>query len=81
MSKKTSKERLINSPNERLISIQDAARRLGLSKHVIYLWIKKGKFPYVQAGARRLIDCRDLETFISDNRVEATELLPGKDST
>jgi len=59
---------------EPLISIMEAARRLGLSSHTIRAWVRQGRFPYIQLGRRLLIDCRDVEGFIKANRVEVVQV-------
>lgn len=39
----------------RLISIAEAASRLGLSEITVYRWTEKGKIPSAKLGGRRLI--------------------------
>ena len=58
---------------DNLISVQEAARRLGLSYWTIYRWARERRVPSVVLGRRRLIAEMDIETFIN-NAKTATNL-------
>lgn len=47
------------------VSIDDAARMLGVARSTLYEQIAKGNIHSFKVGRRRLIRVRDLETFIN----------------
>jgi len=49
---------------ERLISVEDAARYLGVQKNTIYSWARRRKIPSVKMGRRLLFDQEDLDRMI-----------------
>ncbi len=49
---------------ERLISVEDAARYLGVQKSTIYSWAWRRKIPSVKMGRRLLFDQEDLDRMI-----------------
>ncbi len=53
---------------QRLLGIPQAAQLLGISKHTVRLWIKKGRLPFIQLGRRILLRADDLHAFIEKNR-------------
>lgn len=53
---------------DRLLGIPQAAQLLGISKHTVRLWIKKGRLPFIQLGRRILLHADDLHAFIEKNR-------------
>jgi excisionase family DNA binding protein len=55
----------------KLISFAEGAARLGVSKHTVRGWLRKGVFPYIRLGRRVLLSPIDVEKFIASNRVEA----------
>jgi excisionase family DNA binding protein len=50
--------------SRRLISIKEAAQRLGLSAITIYRWAESGKLPSVKLGGRRLIAEATIEALV-----------------
>jgi excisionase family DNA binding protein len=62
----TPEYRVRGSYMEELVSIKEAARRLGgVSVHTVQAWISKGRLPRTKVGARTMIRERDLQAFIS----------------
>ena len=49
---------------KRLISVEDAARYLGVKKSTIYSWAWRRKIPSVKMGRRLLFDQEDLDRMI-----------------
>jgi excisionase family DNA binding protein len=58
--------RLNRSMPQLLVSIDDAARALSLSKHTIIKWVKTGVIPSVKVGSRRLIIFAELERIANE---------------
>jgi len=55
------------------ISIDEAARRLGLSSRTVATLIRRHELPSRKIGRRRLIAVRDLEAFVKcDHRRESS---------
>jgi excisionase family DNA binding protein len=52
----------------RLLSPEEAGGYLSLSKREVYNMIAAGKLPAVQHGRRKMVDIRDLETWIANNK-------------
>jgi excisionase family DNA binding protein len=52
----------------RLLSVVEAADRLGVSQQTIRAWIRAGYLVAVKAGRRVLLDERDLEAFIETHK-------------
>jgi excisionase family DNA binding protein len=49
---------------KRLISVEDAARYLGVQKSTIHSWAWRRKIPSVKMGRRLLFDQEDLDRMI-----------------
>ena len=49
---------------KRLISVEDAARYLGVQKSTTYSWAWRRKIPSVKMGRRLLFDREDLDQMI-----------------
>jgi excisionase family DNA binding protein len=49
-----------------LLSIQDAAKALGLSKNFVYLEAKRGNIPTVRYGKRLLVPAEELKKLVAD---------------
>jgi len=49
---------------KRLISVEEAARYLGVQKSTIYSWAWRRKIPSVKMGRRLLFDREDLDQMI-----------------
>ncbi len=69
------KDTLVNLRLSQLLSIKDAARFLAIAETTLRQWLCSGKFPYVKAGRRTLIDAQDLTDFVQANRVSAKNRL------
>ena len=55
---------------ESLLSVTDAAKRLGISRHTLNGWVSKRKVPFVKLGRRTLFNPTDLEKIIKANTFE-----------
>ncbi len=55
---------------KRLISVEDAARYLGVKKSTIYSWAWRRKIPSVKMGRRLLFDQEDLDRMIEAGKRE-----------
>jgi excisionase family DNA binding protein len=56
-----------DAPVEQLISIDEAARRLGgLSRFTIESWLSKGKLQRVKVGSRTMLYESSLQTVVKD---------------
>jgi excisionase family DNA binding protein len=53
-----------------LLSVTDAAQRLGISRHTLNGWVSKRKIPFVKLGRRTLLNPADLERIIKANTFE-----------
>jgi excisionase family DNA binding protein len=53
------------------ISVKEAADLLGVSRHTLRRWLGLRLIPFHHCGRRVVLDPRDLEQFLKDNRVEA----------
>ena len=58
---------------ERLLTIQEAAERLGVKPNTLYLWVSQKRVPHRKIG--RLVRFRecDLEEFVEQQRQPALE--------
>lgn len=66
---------VIESPSQ-LVSINEAARLLGVSRTSIYRMCEEGRLPFVQLLKRkRMIARNDLESFIKQNRNSRSQWL------
>ncbi len=52
------------SDEKRLISVEDAAKYLGVQKSTMYSWASRRKIPSVKMGRRLLFDQEDLDRMI-----------------
>jgi excisionase family DNA binding protein len=55
----------------RLISVEEAAKYLGVQKSTIYSWAWRRKIPSVKMGRRLLFDQEDLDRMIEVGKREA----------
>ena len=53
---------------ERLVSVDEAAYRLGVSPWTIRWWIQEGRIASNKLGARRLIPESEIERLIAESR-------------
>jgi excisionase family DNA binding protein len=58
-------------PQQRLLTVQEAAHLLGVSVSTLYGWVWQRRIPFVKVGRALRFEQRDLEKFIQSNRVEA----------
>jgi excisionase family DNA binding protein len=56
---------------ENLVSVEDAALRLGLQPATVRLWLAQGKIATVKLGRRRLILPGEIERLIRQNTIPA----------
>jgi excisionase family DNA binding protein len=54
--------------NRRLLTIEEAAEYLALSKREIWTMISAREFPVVARGRRKMVDIQDLEEWIQRNK-------------
>jgi excisionase family DNA binding protein len=52
----------------RLFSIRESAGYLGLSKWKVYDMIKNGILPCITVGRKQLVDKKDLDAFVDNNK-------------
>lgn len=50
----------------RLVSIQEAARRLGISTISAYRWAESGKIPSLKLGGRRMVSSLALDRIVRE---------------
>lgn len=55
---------------DRLLSVKDAARYLGMSRDTVYRLVETRKIPYVAGGRRRLLARADLDAWIASHKVK-----------
>ena len=55
-------------PDELLVTVEEAARRLALSRTTLYQQIRRGIIPSVRIGHSRRIPVIDLERYVDDLR-------------
>ena len=58
-------------PPELLVTVEEAARRLALSRTTLYQQIRRGVIPSVRIGHSRRIPVIDLERFVDDLREDS----------
>ncbi|MBF0518668.1 MAG: helix-turn-helix domain-containing protein [Nitrospirae bacterium] len=58
----------MKNDNIRLLSVQDAAQYLGISKWTLMALYQKGELSYVKFGRRVLLDVNDLDKLIEANK-------------
>jgi hypothetical protein len=57
-----------NVPAKRLYSIKELVKEIGATEWFWRTQIWDGQLPYVQVGRKMLIDSKDVETFINQNK-------------
>jgi excisionase family DNA binding protein len=55
---------------EKLLSVPEAAQRLGLSRHTINSWVSQRRIAFVKIGRRTMFDPADLSALIQSNRTQ-----------
>jgi len=68
---KQSHQDTISMADKLVISMKEAAHRLGVSLAFLYDQRTAGKFPTIQLGKRRLVAVADLEAYLVGNRESA----------
>lgn len=61
-----------------LLSVEEAAEYLRISRHTLRTWISNKKVTYVKLGRRTLFRREDLDKLIVDSVIDATDS-PSKD--
>jgi predicted DNA-binding transcriptional regulator AlpA len=56
-----------------LISIRDAAIKLGISRFHLYGMTGRNEFPHIHIGRRVVVDIRDIENYIRKNKEASLE--------
>lgn len=71
----------------RLLTVEEAAERLGRSVRTVSKWMKSGSLPHVRLDSRPMFDLDDLRAFAAARRVSAAEarvlsgrFQPGRDA-
>jgi len=60
-----------SAANEQMLSVAEAHKRLGISRHTLYRLIRTGELVSVKIGSRRLISPRAIVKFIRQLEEEA----------
>src|SRR5271163_604935 len=60
--------------SDKLLSIPEAAERLGLSRHTIRAWVQKRQIQHYKLGRRILISPESLTSFLAKRLVEPGSL-------
>jgi excisionase family DNA binding protein len=55
-----------------LLSIREAAQKLGISRHTLYAWSSKRLIAFIKIGDRTMFDPAEIEEFINKGRVKPT---------
>ena len=56
-------------PEPRLLTVEEAAARLGRTPQALYHMIGAGRLPVVRSDRRVFVDAQDLERFIQANKI------------
>jgi excisionase family DNA binding protein len=64
----------LENTSTRLISVDEAAKRIAVSRYTLRSWLRQGRLPFHRLGRRILLAPIDLENFIAGNRVEARSM-------
>jgi excisionase family DNA binding protein len=59
----------LNNQTTGLLSVEETAHYLGLSKYTVYTWVSQSRIPYVKMGKRTLFRKEDLDGIIVANTV------------
>jgi excisionase family DNA binding protein len=54
---------------EKLLSVHDAAKLLGISRWTLESWKARRKVPFVKLGRRCLFDPQDLREWVEQNKI------------
>jgi excisionase family DNA binding protein len=58
---------------ELLLTVNEAARRLGLGRSFVYSFIRRGDLPSVKIGGARRVLASDLEDFVCRLRAQSDD--------
>jgi excisionase family DNA binding protein len=58
----------------KLISVAEAAQRLGISPLTMRAWVRQRRLPVVRLGRRVLLDPQEVEEYIDAHRVAAVTI-------
>ena len=58
---------------EQLLSVEQAAELLNISKWTLAVWKIKRKIPFIKMGKRTLFDPHDLKQFVDSCKIPAVE--------
>jgi excisionase family DNA binding protein len=61
----------------KLISVPEAAQRLGISPLTMRAWVRQRRLPVVRLGRRVLLDPQDVEEYMDTHRVAAVTIRDG----
>ena len=61
-------------PEELLVTVREAARRLGLGRSVTYEMVRRGSLPSLKIGGSRRVAVADLEEFVVRLRESAGDV-------
>jgi excisionase family DNA binding protein len=56
---------------ESLLSVEQAAAKLGTSPLTMRAWLRQRRLSFVRLGRPVLVDTQDISKFIRDHRIEA----------
>jgi excisionase family DNA binding protein len=57
---------------DRLLSLPEAAQRLGVSRHTLRSWVRQKRIAHIRLGRRVVIAPVDIERFVATHRVEVS---------
>lgn len=63
---------------EALLTPEQVAKRLQLTPHTIYVWLRAGRLPGIKLGRRWRVKEEDLESYLDDRRGEEASM-PAED--
>ncbi len=71
----------MNNEGERLLTPEEVAERLGISKVTARAWLRSGKLPVTRLGDKGLLRCReaDLDDYIRNLAEAAAKRDRGRD--
>jgi excisionase family DNA binding protein len=61
----------------KLLSVEEAATKLGISPLTMRAWLRQRRLPFVRLGRRVLLHPEDIENFVDTNRVKPIALREG----
>jgi excisionase family DNA binding protein len=62
-----------------MLTVEEAGRRLAVSRSTLYLLMREGRLPFIRVGRFRRIEVEALRAFLEEQRVEpAVRLTHGR---